>query len=187
MNAQDVYRQILREIAPRLREAGLTGSLTQYRLDENGGFGHLDFQSWMGKDREFKRFTLNLWTVTRGEWAAAQSRRADSAASLAPRFLVSGCWYERIGKVMPACRDVWWSVRPDTDPIDVADAVTAAICDFAIPAVRSHLWAPDSHLWPPDSHPGASVEDRSRHRAARSLPALVASIRSRCGRRYRRP
>jgi hypothetical protein len=136
---QDIYRETLRNIAPSMREAGLTGTLTQYRLNGNGGFGGLEFQSWMGKDREFKRFTLNLWAITRGEWATAQSLSPRLAAQPAPRFWPGGCWWQRIGKVMPARQDTWWSVYPDTDSVPLADAVIAAICEFAIPAVRSHL------------------------------------------------
>ncbi len=58
-----------------------------------------------------------------------------------------GYWHDRIGEVMPARRDTWWTLRAGHPIEPVAGEVLAAIRTYGWPAILAAL---DSPGFPPD-------------------------------------
>jgi hypothetical protein len=138
---QATYRAMLRDqIAPAMRALGLEGSLTNYRFADRDALGVMSFQSSMGKDRDLKRFTINLYAVSRADRLAVRRREPGQRERRPDTYGALGLgWQQRIGMVMPIRRDTWWEIRPDTNPAPVAMEVITAICDFGLPAIRANM------------------------------------------------
>jgi hypothetical protein len=122
---QQAFKRMLRDlITPALRELGIRGP-GGYASGDYSGF--LDFQKSRHNTKDEVEFTINL--------GAAYTPTGD------------GYWHERIGAVMPARRDTWWTLQTGQPIETVAAEVLAAIRSYGWPAIQAAL---DSPGFPPD-------------------------------------
>jgi hypothetical protein len=114
-------------ITPALRELGMGGPGGGYRGASGDYAGFLGFQKSRYNTKDEVEFTINL--------GAAYTPTGD------------GYWDDRIGAVMPARRDTWWTLRTGQPIEPVAAAALAAIRSYGWPAIQAAL---DSPGFPPD-------------------------------------
>ena len=125
--AQQAFRRMIHElITPALRRLGMN-SVGGYRHDSGEYTGYLGFQKSRYNTKDTVEFTINI--------GAAYAPTSD------------GYWHDRIGKVTPARRDTWWTLRAGHPIEPVAGEVLAAIRTYGWPAILAAL---DSPGFPPD-------------------------------------
>jgi hypothetical protein len=124
-SAQETYKAMLRDhVAPALRELGLTGSGSTYRLPDDHYWAQVGFQGSRYDEPREVAFTVNLSVVARDVWARAhdafpRALSARPAANVRPSLLCQAdqgrYWADRLGVVTPAASDLWWHVRAGED------------------------------------------------------------------------
>ncbi len=125
--AQQAFSRMIHElITPALRRLGMN-SVGGYRHDSGEYTGYLGFQKSRYNTKDTVEFTINI--------GAAYAPTSD------------GYWHDRIGKVTPARRDTWWTLRAGHPIEPVAGEVLAAIRTYGWPAILAAL---DSPGFPPD-------------------------------------
>jgi len=140
--AQQLFAAFLKErIAPGLRDRGFKGSGQVYRLPAAAHYLQVGFQKSVHNDAREVSFTINLQAVSRATWEAARRERSWLPEQPTPNthFEAFGCWQQRAGDLMPGRRDVWWSLRRDTDLDQLARELLAAFDDWLIPALRQQI------------------------------------------------
>ena len=151
-SAQDAFKLMVRDgIAPALRGLGLQGSGQSFALRSDTHWALLGFQKSRQPYADSVKFTVNITVVAREIWEVW--RKASPHLPARPHANVSygpgsrqldpevraGYWQQRIGVLMPARNDYWWEIQADSDTTHVAQEVTAAIRDYAIPEVRRRV------------------------------------------------
>lgn len=140
---QLAYRQMLtNDIAPALRELGLKGAGTAYVIPSETHWALVGFQGSKFNTAEAMKFTVNLKVVRRDTWRDAYADKpyigkTPSANVHAGNFE----WAHRIGKLMPADSDLWWSLRSGQDTGSIAADVIEALSVYGIPAMRAEIRA----------------------------------------------
>lgn len=94
----------------------------------------LGFQKSAYSGRDEVRFTINLSTIDRDQWAAFRPNRPTAHAKPSPSTFY-GAWARqcRIGKLTAVGEDLWWAVSPDTHLDQLGLEVLNTIRDVAIP------------------------------------------------------
>jgi hypothetical protein len=139
--AQQAFASMAKnEIAPRLRELGLTGSGQMFRLPSETHVLSLDFQRSAGNDILEVRFTINL--------SAELMDRAPSAnqGPRSPRRVYSH--HERLG-FLSRGRDQWWAVPADGPTLGIADEVIHDVREFGIPWLQEQTAGNFAASWLP--------------------------------------
>lgn len=130
--AQDLFREMLRtEIGPLLRDLGFVGSRQAFRLPTPSGYALLGFQKSTTSTRESVKFTVNLRVYTEDEWDYVGSPGTEPSPNMG--YLAG--WEERIGNVLPARADRWWTLTTTTRDAVVAD-LRSALQEHAVPALK---------------------------------------------------
>lgn len=76
-------------------------------------------------------FTINVGTFL-GRLAAFFPARHD------PPGVSDSHWSERLGFLLPGRKDRWWTVGPNTDVAELADALIEGLCGYALPALERY-------------------------------------------------
>jgi hypothetical protein len=126
LTAQELFKQMMRDpVAPPLRELGMQGSVRRgFRYQRGDYTGFLGVEKHRYSTRHEAEFTVNVgatYTPTQQSY-----------------------WYDRLGFLMPARHDTWWTLRVGQPIEPVADEVLAAIRDYGWPAILAALESPDS-------------------------------------------
>jgi hypothetical protein len=113
------YDDMMREqVAPRLREAGFTGTSRGFTIRRGPARGELRWQ----KDGRAVRAGLLPFTANIDYW----------------------CGRGRIADVLPApAEDTWWELRDGEPTSPVAESVIAAVVHYVLPAMLAGLEEPD--------------------------------------------
>ena len=129
------------ELAPRLRRFGFKGSGQAFSLPADSHWIHVGFQKATWSNSDSVSFTANVTVASKAEWERMRQERTYLPAKPAPNtFYGSFVWQKRIGQLLPGGQDQWWELAPDSpEAPKVAALVAAAIHDYVLPAVRSHL------------------------------------------------
>ncbi len=134
MRPVDAFQEMLsRWIAPALREQGFSRRGSTFHLREEGNWGMINVQRSQTSTADQVSFTVNLGVASRRLMAFWQ-QPAEKRPS------VWDChWRERIGFLLPARQDRWWTIDADTPPHTVAQEVRDATVSLAVPEVRRNL------------------------------------------------
>ncbi|WP_340537995.1 DUF4304 domain-containing protein [Nocardioides sp. GXZ039] len=134
---QVVYSDLMKGVfAPALREAGLKGSGGRFELPSEKCWAQLGFQKSVHSDSSILRFTVNLSVIDRETWARRPAVTSRPGTKPSPSiYYGAGAGQEqaRIGALMPAGEDFWWSLSRGHDPTSVAEEVVSALIELAVP------------------------------------------------------
>jgi Domain of unknown function (DUF4304) len=141
--ARDVYDELVKtRVAPGLRALGFRGSGRRYELPSATHWALLGLQASQWSDANELRFTVNLLVVSRQAWTEESARRPHLGAAPSPnRAPGAFAWWRRLGPLLPAGGDRWWTVGPGADADGVAREVLAAVELYGLPAVRAAVEA----------------------------------------------
>jgi len=136
--AQDAYKVMVRDhLSPKLRANGFKGSAGAYELPSQSHWVVLGVQASAYSSKDEVKFTVNCQAVPRDVWEEARVERTYLGKKPKPNTIAGGfLWHSRIGKVMPAGQDKWWSLRPSDNAEVLAGEVAAAVRDHLLPAIR---------------------------------------------------
>ncbi|MFV0254168.1 MAG: DUF4304 domain-containing protein [Beutenbergiaceae bacterium] len=140
-SAQDTFRRTMAQLAPMLRESGLTGSGQRWQLPSDTHWLQVGIQRHP-RNTAFKvEFTVNLSAIPRAMWFLYRLPRPDvpkrPATDADPPFGQQ----TRLG-VLTYGWDVWWSLRPDTPAELVAAEVAEDIGDPGLAWLRGQRSVP---------------------------------------------
>lgn len=138
---RDAFALLMREhLGPALRAEGFNGSGGVYRLPDPRHWAQVGVQRSVHGDRRETRFTINLSVVSKPAWDAARADRPYLPDRPAPNTRYGlPVWHSRIGLLLPAAIDAWWTLRPESDLPTLAAEVLAALRDHGLPAIRARL------------------------------------------------
>jgi Domain of unknown function (DUF4304) len=138
-HAQQRFATFLKErISPALRARGFRGSGQAYTLPDDDQFLLVGFQKSVHNDAHEVSFTINLQAVPRVAWDEARAERSWLPDEPAPNTRYGRfAWFQRAGLAMPGQRDVWWTVRADTDLDRLATEILGAFDASLIPALKA--------------------------------------------------
>ena len=146
--AQDAYLVLLRDhVAPKLRALGFRGSRGAYTLPHPEYWVRIGIQSSAWNTGDHVDFTLNVTAIPKAGGRGSvelsqgisevqpQANAIHTAPALGdnPDF-----WQSRIGPLLPAKTDRWWTLRHDSDVDAVAAQVMNAVREGALPAITRH-------------------------------------------------
>lgn len=146
--ARQTYHAMLeQQIAPQLREWGLTGDGETYEFPSDTWFLRLAFvpASWNTVTRF--QFDVNIIAVTKeawGTWRGSESSLPevpDPAMYYAHDFDADGGLMSRLGEFKRNGTDLRWTVYDQTEPASVAADVLARIAHGVVPAFTSRTGA----------------------------------------------
>ena len=140
VSAQQQYKLMVdTTVSPRLRELGFKGSGGRYELASASHWALLGFQKSAYSDREAIRFTVNLTAVARDVWArGVEEHPYWGKRPSAGTHYGAAVPQERIGQVA-GHEDTWWDVRAGEETVVTATEVLAAIEQFGLPWLHSHI------------------------------------------------
>ena len=141
MPATKLLQKVFRDtLEPAIVHLGFEGKNGTYRRTRNGLMDIVDVQRWKYNDASRARFTIELGTCVPValEMAAALPSFAYFRASVASPGITECAERERLGILMPAPEDLWWTVSSGTDPSAVAHEVIANLDTFGIPWLERH-------------------------------------------------
>ncbi|MER8046958.1 DUF4304 domain-containing protein [Streptomyces sp. NPDC094032] len=143
------FDTLLRErIGPRLRELGLAGSGPTWLLPDETRWVQLGFQKSRGNTADRQRVTVNLSVIGKDAWERARAEVPRWPARPKPNatYALPGLPPAvRIAELMPGPEgDLWWEFPGDGDGDGeaTADALCAAIADYALPWLRARAAEP---------------------------------------------
>lgn len=130
------------EVAPALRVLGLRGSGRAFSIPSERYWALIGFQGSRHSDRDAVSFTINLKVVSHDAWAeirVEQPWRSERPSANESLSLEPGAWDQRLGFLLPARRDQWWTLRAGAPTRPLATEIVAAIRDYALPAMRARM------------------------------------------------
>lgn len=136
--AQEVYTSLMRaQIAPGLRALGFKGSGQTYELPHLETWALIGFQKSAYNTARHIEFTVNVTVADKLGWAQARRGQPHLPARPSPNTVYGpAAWHSRIGRLLPADRDTWWTISATSDPEPVARDVITAVTEYALPAIR---------------------------------------------------
>ena len=134
MRPSDAFQEVLsRWVGPTLREHGFSRSGSNFHLREHGNWGVINVQKSQKSTAAEVIFTVNLGVASQRLlefWQQPSSRKPS----------VWDChWQQRIGFLLAAHRDTWWTIDATTPADAVGQEVARAIGDQAVPEIRKVL------------------------------------------------
>jgi hypothetical protein len=140
--AQETFATMLRdEIAPALRDLGLTGSRSRFTVPSDTHWATIGFQKHKYSDARELEFTLNLSVADRESWDEARAAMPHLPERPAPNAMYGTfIWWRRIGQLLPdAGGDHWWTVRAGQRTGAVASEIVRIVREIALPAMREQM------------------------------------------------
>jgi hypothetical protein len=118
-----------RGIAPLLKQGGFRKSATHYSRKEGEALQLVNVQSSQWNTASGGRFTLNL-----GVHFASVAKLLHGSDPMPANPKEQYCVLRtRVGFLLPAAADHWWTVTPETDVAAVANELEAACQDYVFP------------------------------------------------------
>ena len=121
------------DLGPRLRSLGLRGSGQRFVLPDDDAWRVLATQRSRWNRVDSVSFTVNLFRVNRADWAAYRLRLDWLSPEPSGRSVELVGEHIRLGQLMAAPADRWWSLTPGVDPADVAMDVANAFAASGLP------------------------------------------------------
>ncbi|MEV7387824.1 MULTISPECIES: DUF4304 domain-containing protein [unclassified Streptomyces] len=139
--AQEVFVSMMRaRIAPALRALGFKGSGQVFELPHPASWALLGFQRSAYNTAGHVEFTVDVTATGKSSWTQARERLPHLPARPNPNVVYGpAAWHSRIGSLLPAAQDTWWTISPKSHPSRTAGSVMAAITGYALPAIREQL------------------------------------------------
>ena len=134
MSVFELYKELVKQISPVLKESNFKRSANNFYLRHGDNWGLINFQKSTHSNIEEIRFTVNLG-VSSGKSSHFY------APDLPPRKpLIQTChWEQRIGKLLPEANDKWWQIRPDESIDHLVHELKTCIANHAIPEITQHI------------------------------------------------
>jgi hypothetical protein len=127
--ANHKFKDVTRRLGVSLRAAGFRRRASAFhREDESGNQQIIELQRSARSEEDQVVFTVNVGTFLK-RLASFFPARHD------PPSTTDCHWSDRLGFLLPGREDRWWAVDADTDVAELADALTEAIVDYAIPVL----------------------------------------------------
>lgn len=127
-------------LAPGLRKLGFTGSGQTFTLPDSECWALLGVQKSSSSTADHVKFTLNLSVVNRELWSELREwEHYWLAARPTANATGPGQTGGRIGSLLPAGIDTWWSITDrstTTELTDLSLEVVSAVRDFGLPEFR---------------------------------------------------
>jgi Domain of unknown function (DUF4304) len=140
VTAQEAFRKMLKEeVAPALRRLGFKGSGQRYELPSETHWAIVGFQKFTWSDQDRVDFTVNVTVTDRDEWEHARKERPYLTARPSANVGAGVGWEKRIADIVPADRDLIWTVIAGQPTEPVAGDVVSVLADHVIPAVRRRI------------------------------------------------
>lgn len=148
--AQDTFKRMMQEaIAPALRELGFKGSGQSYTYPSETHWAQLGFQKSAYGDSGEVSFTINVSVISKRDWDQRFATRPGYSVRPAANTGHGVGWHERIGLLLPAWTDLWWSVPAGRPTTGIANEAIAAVRDYALPEMKRQIaGAPDARPSP---------------------------------------
>lgn len=134
MRASELYKELIKEIGRLLKAKGFSRKGNCFYLQHGYNWGLLDFQKSRKSTADEVSFTINLGVCS------GRLLEFFSQHSLERKPSIGACqWRERVGFLLPQCRDKWWIVRDIEPPGSLMDELKGCLVGVAIPAIEQHL------------------------------------------------
>jgi hypothetical protein len=122
-----------------MRNLGLKGSSGKYELPSDTHFALIGFPRSYYSTSAVVTFTVDLKVVNREVWEVAKKEEPwlparPSASVLHPPHE----WSERLGHLMPAAADLWWTMGTEP-PAELTNEIISAVRDYGLPAMREAM------------------------------------------------
>jgi hypothetical protein len=111
------------ELAPRFRSLGLRGSGQRFVLPDDHVWRVVAIQRSKWNRADSVEFTVNLFRVSRADWAAYRTQYDWASAEPSGSVVELVGERVRLGQLLAAPVDRWWSLTTRTDPAVVAEDV----------------------------------------------------------------
>src|SRR5581483_2722290 len=139
LDTEKLFQRLLRDLKPIFALQGFVKRGQNFCLQSAESWGIINFQKSRWSDEGAKTFTVNAAVAVK-RILTFYGEQIDK-----PPVYYAAHWNERIGSLLPAYKDVWWMLSGEESYPPVLQAVSDAIEQFAIPAVR-RLMSEDSLL-----------------------------------------
>jgi hypothetical protein len=132
---------LMEQIAPGLRALGFKGSGQLYTWPSDDFWALVGFQKSRTSSRDELGFTVNLSIGSKSAWAEARIGREHWIPERPTPNTRFGMPMEeqRIGMLLRARRDKWWSVLAGCDTAKLSEEVVEAIRDAVIPTILERV------------------------------------------------
>jgi len=133
----DAFKELLSvHVHGKLKPLGFKKSGQTFGWRGAGVWGTINFQRDKWSTREQIGFTINVGVqsdfISSCEFVSGSRVVPDKIPSG-----LSGDWSRRIGQLMPANKDVWWTLAESQLSEQVRHEVMGAIVDYAVPALAA--------------------------------------------------
>ena len=154
------FKAVLDAVRAVLKDAGYTKRGTSFSSAKDGNVRIVAFQRSSASSASAIKFTVNLGVISSELLRRWDPEKDPSKASIWDTHI-----RERIGALMPARRDRWWTVT-SSSVAAVVDEVVNLIATLAIPFLQQHSRDSDLvALWKTGRSPGLTEGQRVRNLA----------------------
>jgi hypothetical protein len=161
MKAKPLIDPVLLALAVLLRSRGYIKSGSTFRLRTLDTIFIISLQSSDSSTSTLAKVTVNLGVHVPALQDPQRPEKNPSASSVH--------WHERIGRLMPEKRDIWWSIHSAEEAASVAPIITRCVEQFGIPALAEVSTVQAlKRLWESGCSPGLTEVQRVRHLQALS-------------------
>jgi len=159
-NVEAQFKDVLNAARTILKDAGYTKRGTGFRGEKDGNIRIVDFQRSSESSASAIKFTVNLGVIS-GELL----RRWDPEKAPSKEGIWGAHLRERIGALMPANEDRWWTVT-SSPAAAIGEEVADLIATLVIPFLQEHSRDSDLvALWKTGRSPGLTEGQRVRNLA----------------------
>jgi hypothetical protein len=129
-----VFTGLLRSLEGTLEGHGFARAKRSFWTQSENNVGIIDVRKSSKSTTDRATFTMNV-----GMWSARIGRFVTGRLKSHPPGIDDCHWRERIGFLLPAREDRWWTIGESDDPATVAGQLSPIFNDVAVPAVIAHL------------------------------------------------
>jgi hypothetical protein len=127
-------------VSPAMRALGFKGSGGSYVLPAPGAWVIVGFQRSVHDRRDEVSFTVNLTVASKTAWEAGRAEQPYLPERPAPNMRYGpATWQRRLGSLMPAGADRWWTITVETDVRGVGEDVVGALRDHGLRPMREEV------------------------------------------------
>ncbi len=135
MKPVEVFKHLKACLAKRLAPSGFvgTGDLVWRKVLDTVVVLEVQKDRKYSTEDEF-RFTVNVGISVNALRDVVSARSGPSSEGVPPPEKCH--WRQRLGHLLPAQSDVWWSIRDEQTARAVCDEIAAGLIDIALPQVE---------------------------------------------------
>jgi len=131
----DILKEIIKSIAPFLKEKGYNKKGNNFYLKSNNNYGIINFQKSQDGNKDEVKFTINF-----GVYSDLLGKVVDFDYdnSKVPDVW-SSQWQARIGHFMPDGHDFWWKVQTGGNLSEIISDIIDNIQNIILPEIDKRL------------------------------------------------